>query len=473
MKCKKCQAELDQGTVICPDCGFDQTQELENAPVKEAALADDGKLNPGKIALLVVLAVAAVAVVVALIMGGLSRNNDNDPTGTTGTDASVAATGAAPVEATTPADTGANDATCKGSYTVSDEEIIAANGNVIATMGDAQLTVGQFQIYYWMQFYDFMSNYSSYLAMFGMDYTQPLDTQLSIDGTLTWQQYFVKNAIAAWQNYEVMTQKAKQAGYELPASEREYLDTLPATLESTAKTAGFANAVEMIQADMGPGTTLEDYKAYMESYYLGYMYYYEYLEGIELTDFEIEAYFDAHADAYAENGLAKGEDLYVDVRHILVTPKGGTTGEDGTVTYSEDEWEACRLAAQAILDEYMGGEMTADSFAALANEHSEDPGSNTNGGLYTNVEVGQMVKPFEDWCFDASRAEGDVGLVKTEYGYHVMYFVNSEKIWYATARADLLAERGTELLDAAMAEFPTTIDYSAIKLGLVDFSTEG
>ncbi len=114
----------------------------------------------------------------------------------------------------------------------------------------------------------------------------------------------------------------------------------------------------------------------------------------------------------------------VDVRHILVMPKGGTKDDNGAVTYSEEEWEACRVAAQALLDQYLAGEKTETAFGELANKHSEDQnGKVTNGGLYANVYSGQMVKAFNDWIFDGSRQAGDTDLVKTEYGYHVMYFV--------------------------------------------------
>ena len=63
----------------------------------------------------------------------------------------------------------------------------------------------------------------------------------------------------------------------------------------------------------------------------------------------------------------------------------------------------------------------------MANEHSQDQdGKVTNGGLYEDVYEGQMVKPFEEWIFDGSRQAGDTGLVKSQFGYHVMYFVDRE-----------------------------------------------
>ena len=160
----------------------------------------------------------------------------------------------------------------------------------------------------------------------------------------------------------------------------------------------------------------------------------------------------------------------MDVRHILLTPEGGATGADGAVTYSEEEWEACRTAAQEILDQWLAGEATEDSFAELANTHSTDPGSNTAGGLYSYVYEGQMVPEFNDWCFDESRAFGDSGLVKTEYGYHIMFFVKSQDIWYVTAEQDMMNDAVSAKLPEAMEKYPMTVDYSAIKLGLVEFT---
>ena len=34
-----------------------------------------------------------------------------------------------------------------------------------------------------------------------------------------------------------------------------------------------------------------------------------------------------------------------------------------------------------------------------------------------------MVSEFNDWIFDPARKAGDTDIVKTTYGYHIMYFV--------------------------------------------------
>ena len=119
-----------------------------------------------------------------------------------------------------------------------------------------------------------------------------------------------------------------------------------------------------------------------------------------------------------------------DVRHILVSYEGGTTDENGSTTYSDEEKNAAKEKAEAILKEWEEGEKTEESFAALATEKSTDPGSSENGGLYEAIYPGQMVTPFEDWCFDETRKEGDTGIVQTDYGYHVMFFSGDNETNY-------------------------------------------
>ena len=119
-----------------------------------------------------------------------------------------------------------------------------------------------------------------------------------------------------------------------------------------------------------------------------------------------------------------------DVRHILVNFEGGTTDEaTGAVTYSDEEKAAAKAEAEQILADFQAGEATEASFAALAAEKTDDTGSSATGGLYENIYPGQMVANFEDWCFDAHKA-GDTGIVESEYGYHIMYFVGDSDVTY-------------------------------------------
>ncbi|MDE6087675.1 MAG: peptidyl-prolyl cis-trans isomerase, partial [Oscillospiraceae bacterium] len=131
----------------------------------------------------------------------------------------------------------------------------------------------------------------------------------------------------------------------------------------------------------------------------------------------------------------------VNVRHILFNKDDHMEelDEDADETAQQAAEDAalqtCQQLAQDLLAEWESGEKTEDSFAELADTYSEDPGSNTNGGLYENVYTGQMVTSFNDWCFDESRQPGDTGIVETDYGFHIMYYSgDGNPTWVNTAR---------------------------------------
>jgi len=95
----------------------------------------------------------------------------------------------------------------------------------------------------------------------------------------------------------------------------------------------------------------------------------------------------------------------VRVRHILFK----------TTEKSADDVKKIEAKAADVLKQIKGG---AD-FAKLATEHSEDPGSKDKGGEYGWMERGQTVPNFEQSAFSLKKDEIS-GLVKTEYGYHII-----------------------------------------------------
>ena len=158
------------------------------------------------------------------------------------------------------------------------------------------------------------------------------------------------------------------------------------------------------------------------------------------------------------------------VRHILVAFEGGTAdASTGAMTYTDEEKNAAHVEAMKILKEWTDGEATEESFAALANEKSDD-GDGTTGGLFEDVIPGQMVENFNDWCFDEARKAGDTDLVETEYGWHVMYYVGDSETLYRDymiendlKNADYTAWY-TELMEGVTA---TLVDTKYISTGLV------
>lgn len=446
-----------------------QTEETaaEEAPVEETPVEEEKpaekKATPGKIALVVTAIVVVIAVIVALLMGG------STPAEPVETEPVVEITEPAP---TIPADGNPDDETCKGTYTVTDEEVIANTDTVVATIGDHVLTNGQLQAFYWMRVQSFLnSEYGSYMMYYGvLDYTQPLDTQVCpMIETGTWQQFFLKDALETWQNYCALADKANETGMELTEEEQALLDGLEENLAASAEYYGLESVEELLKYNMGAGADLEDYRYFQELMVRGDKYYAAEYEKMTPTEEEMETYFTENETALAENGITR-EGKLVDVRHILFTPEGGTTDESGVTTYSEEEWEACRAKAEDILNMWTAGAQTEESFAALASAMTQDPGSKETGGLYEDVQQGQMVEEFDAWCFDEAREPGHHGIVKTTYGYHVMYFVDSTAIWQEYVSQNLLAEKSSAMMEELTAQYPMEVDYSAISLGYVDMA---
>lgn len=139
----------------------------------------------------------------------------------------------------------------------------------------------------------------------------------------------------------------------------------------------------------------------------------------------------------------------VTARHILFQTKDQSSGND----LSEEEIAKKKTQAEDVLKKFNEGDKTEDSFAALANEYNEDTGSSSNGGLYEHIYPGQMVTEFNDWVFDANRKAGDVELVETDYGYHIIYFVAKDgKDYYDSAIRSSKANEDIETETKALQE---------------------
>lgn len=136
-----------------------------------------------------------------------------------------------------------------------------------------------------------------------------------------------------------------------------------------------------------------------------------------------------------------------DVRHLLIQAGSSTINSEPT----QEEYDEAEQKAQDLLDQWKAGEATEESFIALVTEYSEDTGSASSGGLISNItSTSSYVESFRSWAIDPGRREGDTGLVKSEYGWHIMYYVSTnDPIWKQTALAAFQNQDYEELADAA------------------------
>ncbi len=451
MKCKFCDAELEDGITLCPVCGRDiaDTQE-EAVPVAEACRPSDcdcghqedcaceenvqkqpavkSGLKGWKLGLLIAGCVVLAGIIVGAVLYGLGIDFQSGN---------------------------------KNSYTARDAVLNRKADVVVATVGDEKLTNGELQIYYAMQVSEFLRYYGSAL---GEDVK--LDEEMS--GDMTYQQRLLEIALESWRRYETMCLLAKEDGFVLSQEQQEFIDSIPQQVKEIALTS-YDSVEEFLKEQVCPGTTEQAYIDYNNAYYKSYYYVEAIYDELVPSDVEIEAYFAENEKTFTDKGVTKESGMIADVRHILICPEGGTKDENGMTTYTEAEWEKCLEEAEKLLEQWKQGEATEESFAKLANEHSEDGGSNTTGGLYTDITpTTNFVPNFLNWSIDENRQVGDTGIVESPYGYHIMYYVAGEPIWKDAARSNFVSEQTNQMLLKGMERWPMEVDYKKIVLFDVD-----
>jgi peptidyl-prolyl cis-trans isomerase SurA len=95
--------------------------------------------------------------------------------------------------------------------------------------------------------------------------------------------------------------------------------------------------------------------------------------------------------------------------------------------------------------------LNGESFENKARIYSDDPGSAANGGLYTNIGRGKMVKVFEATALNLQ--EGDISEpVESEFGFHIIQLVKKSGKLYDARHILLKAEPNAEEIAATKAE---------------------
>jgi parvulin-like peptidyl-prolyl isomerase len=106
----------------------------------------------------------------------------------------------------------------------------------------------------------------------------------------------------------------------------------------------------------------------------------------------------------------------VHVQHVLVGWKDTPAAKAGRVddrAKNRDKAEADKIAQEVITKAKAG-----EDFKALMKQYSEDPGSKDDGRVYPVAPDAPMVEPFKDMAMRLQM--GEVGMVKSPFGWHVM-----------------------------------------------------
>ncbi|GEM_PF-405643 len=269
------------------------------------------------------------------------------------------------------------------------------NGSAYVGSVDGQkITISEFKVFLYSVKYQILQNAGLPNTA---DAAKAFWDSMMADGTTTVAEYAKEQALTNLQQFKIQLIKAKERG---------------SVLDATSVNTEFLTIDSQVQQQFGEGDTglkgfLNEVGVSVEQFKNVRM---EELLTADFYQSEIES-INAETDAQRKIDYEKSRDNIdsVTVTHVLFLTSDITTGK----AYSEKKQEAAKKKAEDVLAQVKAG---AD-ITKLAIAESEDPGVKENKGEYT-FKNGEMVVEFGNWAFKAK--VGDVGIVKTEFGYHVI-----------------------------------------------------
>ena len=259
------------------------------------------------------------------------------------------------------------------------------------TINGIEISAAEYDFYY----YSMLANYQAYAAYgyYATDADGNFDLTAACTETgyedLTWAEYLdviIKQQI---QDNVILACMAEDEGYTLTDDDQTQVDSFTSSVAEYAETCGY-DSDTVLKAEYGSESSIDALTPVLERYLLALDY----------------------ATAIQATYTFTDEELTLPtVYHILFYATSDSTEDELATAKSEAE---AALAQVTTYDDMVsvGDAAVADGTAQEAQE-------------YSGIQPGEMVDAFNDWCFDASRQPGDTAVIQTEYGYHVMYFVEN------------------------------------------------
>ncbi|WP_260204480.1 peptidylprolyl isomerase [Cloacibacterium normanense] len=166
------------------------------------------------------------------------------------------------------------------------------------------------------------------------------------------------------------------------------------------------------------------------------------------------------------------DNYYGQAKYALITDKVNITPNEVTDFYNAFKYQLPQVKDEVVLSKIvMFPKLTdahkqeiidklkkikqdilnGETFENKARIYSDDPGSAANGGLYTNIGRGKMVKVFEATALNLQ--EGEISdPVESEFGFHIIQLVKKSGKLYDARHILLKAEPNAEEIATAKAE---------------------
>jgi len=328
---------------------------------------------------------------------------------------------------------------------------IAGNNDVVASVEGRDITVGRFRAAYQRQM-------QGYRAQFGGNVDERMLKQLGIDQRIVQQMIEEEAALAeasklgiGASDEEVRTRIASIPGLQENGQfigEQRYrqilqLQTPPLTVSDFEQQIRRSITVEKLRAALTNWISVSDkevedeFRRRNEKVKLAVVSFPadKFREGLEATDAELSAYYEAHKNELKIAEKRKVKYALVDMQairnKITISPDDIKRGyEDKEQQYATPEQVRAShillktqgkddAAVKKQAEDLLAKAKSGADFGKLASQYSEDDSSKVKAGDLDFFSKGQMVPEFDKAAF--SLKVGEISdLVKSQYGYHII-----------------------------------------------------
>jgi len=224
--------------------------------------------------------------------------------------------------------------------------------------------------------------------------------------------------------------------------------------------SGFPDDATFNQTLEASGMTLEQLQDSIKDQLLYQFLYDKVAPESEVTTAEVQTYYD-------ENKVQFQSTAQSQLSHILISVASTATPAEAAKAKTE---------AESVLSQLVAG----GDFAALAKKYSDDPGSAANGGDLGLASTDNYVPEFKDAANKLKKGQMS-GLVKTDYGYHIILKVAEQAAGQQTfdevaetIKASLVQEKRNTVFQAYLEQLKKDAKIQILDKDLeaVDTSTE-
>ena len=281
------------------------------------------------------------------------------------------------------------------------------------TVGGTKVSAAELNHYYIDSVNNFLNSYGDYVSMFGLDTTKALDDQFYNEAEeQTWSDYFLETATASAQNMYAIYNEAKANGFTMSDESKASIDATLENMKLYATMYGFSSPDAYIAAMYGEGCNEKTFRQYAEVQMTAQEYAAAKSEELTYDDAALRAEDEKNPAAYS----AFTYNSYYLANSTFY--QGGTADEEGNKTYSDEEKEAGRAAAEAAANSLLTATNAAELDAAIAALEVNAESTTAKSTRNEKLQYANLPTVLSSWVTASERKAGDIAVIPNESTTH-------------------------------------------------------